>query len=209
MTIFTNGNKYCVVTSFDACAGGTAPVGSKIREGMELKSESKTFLSRDYTDDFSVLNDNDIRSNSFFGVLTAQVQEGVLRSFTRRQSWEEMKMRSNKYYFWVTRRISFAYQDSIIGKDGGINENVKSRIVKAQCIFFARKLKNREISLLTKIRILKTTVSMVLKRERFERRRRFLRCFTDKMKTNSFEYPFEWPCSEKKAVYKIGFYCAF
>ena len=60
---------------------------------------------------------------------------------------------------------SFAYIGSIISKDGGSSEDIKSRIAKAQDVFSKLKevWKNRKISLQTKIRILEATVMTVVK----------------------------------------------
>ena len=60
---------------------------------------------------------------------------------------------------------SFSYLGSIISKDGGSSEDVKSRIAKAQGVFSQLKKvwKNRKISLQTKIRILEATVMTVVK----------------------------------------------
>ena len=60
---------------------------------------------------------------------------------------------------------SFCYLGSIISKDGGSGEDVKSRIAKAQGVFSQLKKvwKNRKISLQTKIRILEATVMTVVK----------------------------------------------
>ena len=60
---------------------------------------------------------------------------------------------------------SFTYLGSIISREGGSSEDVKSRIAKAQGVFFAIKKvwKNRKISLQTKIRILEGTVMTVVK----------------------------------------------
>ena len=60
---------------------------------------------------------------------------------------------------------SFSYLGSIISKDGGSSEDVKSRMSKAQGVFFTVKnvWKNRKISLQTKIRILEATVMTVVK----------------------------------------------
>ena len=60
---------------------------------------------------------------------------------------------------------SFSYLGSIISKDGGSIEDVKSRIAKAQGVFAQLKQvwKNKKISLQTKIRILEATVMMVVK----------------------------------------------
>ena len=60
---------------------------------------------------------------------------------------------------------SFTYLGSIISKDGGNSEDVKSRIAKAQGVFSQLKnfWKNRKISLQTKIRILEATVMTVVR----------------------------------------------
>ena len=60
---------------------------------------------------------------------------------------------------------SFTYLGSIISKDGGSSEGVKSRIAKARGVFFTFKKvwKSRKISLQTKIRILEATVMTVVK----------------------------------------------
>ena len=59
----------------------------------------------------------------------------------------------------------FTYLGSIISKDGGSSEGVKSRIVKAQGVSSQLKKvwKNEKISLQTKIRILEATVMTVVK----------------------------------------------
>ena len=55
---------------------------------------------------------------------------------------------------------SFTYLGSIISKDGGSSEDVKSRIAKAQGVFplLKKVWNNRKISLQTKIRTLKAAV---------------------------------------------------
>jgi hypothetical protein len=60
---------------------------------------------------------------------------------------------------------SFTYLGSIIGKDGGSNEDIKSKIAKAQSVFSQLKKvwKNRKISLQSKIRILEATVMTMVK----------------------------------------------
>ena len=60
---------------------------------------------------------------------------------------------------------TFTYLGSIISKDGGSSEDVKSRIAKAESVFFTVKKawKDRKISLQTKIRILEGTVMAVVK----------------------------------------------
>ena len=60
---------------------------------------------------------------------------------------------------------SFTYFGSIISKDGGSSEDVKSRIAKAHGVFSQLKKvwKNRKISLQNKIRILEATVMTVVK----------------------------------------------
>ena len=61
---------------------------------------------------------------------------------------------------------SFTYLGSIISKDGGSSEDVKSRIPKAQGFFFSqlkKVLKNRRIILQTKIKILEAIVMTVVK----------------------------------------------
>ena len=60
---------------------------------------------------------------------------------------------------------SFTYLGSIISKDGGSSEDIKSRIAKAQGVFLQLKKawKNRKISLQTKIRILEGAVMTVIK----------------------------------------------
>ena len=60
---------------------------------------------------------------------------------------------------------SFTYLGSIISKNGGSSEDVKSRIAKTQGVFSQLKnvWKNRKISLQTKIRILEATVMTVVK----------------------------------------------
>ena len=65
----------------------------------------------------------------------------------------------------IDQVASFTYLGSIISKDSGSSEDVKSRIAKAQGIFSQLKKvwKNGNISLQTKIRILEATVMTVVK----------------------------------------------
>ena len=65
----------------------------------------------------------------------------------------------------IDRVDIFTYLGSIVSKDAGISEDVKSRIVKAKSVFLHLKKvwKNRKISLQTKIRILKATGTAVAK----------------------------------------------
>ena len=60
---------------------------------------------------------------------------------------------------------SLTYLGSIISKDGGGSQDVKSRIAKAHDVFSQVKKvwKNRKISSRTKIRILKATVINVVR----------------------------------------------
>ena len=60
---------------------------------------------------------------------------------------------------------SFTYLGSIISKDGGSSDDVKSRVAKAQGVFSQLKkvCKNRKISLQTKIRILEVRVMTLVK----------------------------------------------
>ena len=60
---------------------------------------------------------------------------------------------------------SFTYPGSIISKDGGCSEDVKSRIAKVQSIIFTVKnvWKNRKIILWTRITILEAKVMTVVK----------------------------------------------
>ena len=60
---------------------------------------------------------------------------------------------------------SFTYLGSIISKDGGNSEDVKSRIAKAQDVFSQLKKvwKDRKISLQIKIRILEATAMTVVR----------------------------------------------
>ena len=60
---------------------------------------------------------------------------------------------------------SYSYLGSVISKDGGSSEDVKSRIAKARGVFSQLKKvwKNRKISLKTKIRIFEDTVMTVFK----------------------------------------------
>ena len=60
---------------------------------------------------------------------------------------------------------SFTYLGSTISKYGGSSEDVKSKIAKVQDAFFTIKkvLKNRKISMQTKIRIMECTVMTMVK----------------------------------------------
>ena len=73
---------------------------------------------------------------------------------------EMLKMGDKK----INHADSFTYLGSMISKDVGSSEDVKSRIDKAQGVFSVKKVwKNRKISLQTKIRILEATVMTVVK----------------------------------------------
>ena len=74
-----------------------------------------------------------------------------------------------KRWHWVTKKIdqvgSFTYLGSIIGKDGGSSDDIKSRIARAQGLFskLTKGWKNRKISLQTTIEILGGSEMTVVK----------------------------------------------
>ena len=91
---------------------------------------------------------------------------------------------------------SSTYLGSIISKDGGSSEDVKSRIAKAQCFFSQLKKvwKNRKISLQNKIITLEATVMKVFNygSEGMGAPNSggiFTRCFPDKLPTDCAGYP--------------------
>jgi len=87
---------------------------------------------------------------------------------------------------------SFTYLGSIISKDGGRSEDVKSRIVKTQGVFSQLK-KVWKISLQTKTRILKATVMTEVKygSEACHPKSgcKLTRCFPEKLPTDCSGYP--------------------
>ena len=64
----------------------------------------------------------------------------------------------------IDQAVSFTYLGRIISKDGGSNEDVKSRIADNSVFSQLKKVwKNRKVSLQTKFRILEVTVMTVVK----------------------------------------------
>ena len=112
---------------------------AKAMEEHGIKRGSKTLLDLDYADDLSILDELVRKMNKLLKVLQVQgTKIGLKTNVTKTKSLrpgiseDEEGMLGNKKTDQVD---SFAYLRSIISKDGGCSEDVKSRIAQAKGIF--------------------------------------------------------------------------
>ena len=133
----------------------------------ESNGEEK-LLDLDYADNLGILDESVSKMNEFLEVLRVQgagiglkINVKKTKSLRIGTSEDEKVTLGNEK---IDQVGSFTYLGSIISKDGGSSEDLKSRIDKAQGVFSQLKKvrKNRKISLQTKIRILEATVMTVV-----------------------------------------------
>ena len=101
-----------------------------------IKWGGKTLLDLDYADDLSILDESVSKMNEFLEVLRVQV--GLKINVKKTNSLrlgisedEKVTLGNEK----IDQVGSFTYFGSIISKDGGSSEDVKSRIAKDQGVF--------------------------------------------------------------------------
>ena len=134
-----------------------------------IKWGGRTLLDLDYADDLSILDESVSKMNEFLEVLRVQGAKIGLKINVKKTKSLRLGISEDEQVTLGNEKIdqvgSFSYLGSIISKDGGSSEDVKSRIAKAQGVFSQLKKvwKNRKISLQTKIRILEATVMTVVK----------------------------------------------
>ena len=108
-------------------------------EDHGIKWRGKTLLNLDYADDLSILDESVCKTNELLEVLRVQDARVGLKISIRKTkslrlgiSEDEKVTLGNK----TIRQVgSFSYLNSIISKDDGNSEDVKSRIAKTQGVF--------------------------------------------------------------------------
>ena len=134
-----------------------------------IKWGGRSLLDLDYADDSSILDESVSKMNEFLEVLRVQGAKIGLKTNVKKTMSLRLGISEDEQVTLGNEKIdqvgSFSYLGSIISKDGGSSEDVKSRIAKAQGVFLQLKKvwKNRKISLQTKIRVLEATVMTVVK----------------------------------------------
>ena len=97
------------------------------------KLESKTVLDLNYADDLIVLDENVRKVNNFLNVLRVQGKRIVLKIVKKTSSLRQEITDGEEFTFGSKKIVqvdNFTYLGSIISKDDGYNEYVKSRITK-------------------------------------------------------------------------------
>ena len=127
-----------------------------------IKWKGKTLLDLD--ESVSKLDESVSKMNEFLEVLRVQGARIGLKINVKKTESLRLGISEDEKVTLGNEKIdqvgSFTYLCSIISKEGGSGEDVKSRITKAQGVFSQLKIvwKNRKICLQTKIRILEATV---------------------------------------------------
>ena len=140
----------------------------KARKGNERpRNQMGRKNSSGLLDDLSILDESGSKMNEILEVLRIQgarigLQINVKKTKSLRLaiSEDENVTLDNEMIDLVD---SFTYRGSIISKDSGSHEDIKSRITKAQFSQLKKVWKNRKISVQTKIRMLESTVMTVVK----------------------------------------------
>ena len=109
-----------------------------------IKCGGKTLLDLDFADDLSILDESVSKINEFLEVLRVQgARMGLKINVKKTKSLRLGISEDEKVMTLVNEKIhqvcSFTNLGSIISKDGGSSEDVKSRIAKAQGVFFTVK----------------------------------------------------------------------
>ena len=105
-----------------------------------IKWGGRTLLDLDYADDLSILDDSVCKMNEFLEVLRVQGAKIGLKINVKKTKSLRLGISEDEQVTLGNEKIdqvgSFSYLGSIISKDGGSSEDVKSRIAKAQGVFF-------------------------------------------------------------------------
>ena len=116
------------------------------------KRARKTLLDVDYADDLSILDESGSKINKFLEIFRVQGARIGLKINVEKTKSQRLEISQDEKVTLGDEKIdqvgSFTYLGSIISKDGGSSEDVKSQIVKAQGVFSQLKKvwKNRKIS---------------------------------------------------------------
>ena len=112
-------------------------------ETMKSNGEGRTLLDLDYADDLSILDESVSKMNEFLEVLRVQGAKIGLKINVKKTKSLRIGISEDEQVTLGNEKIdqvgSFSYLGSIISKDGGSSEDVKSRIAKAQGVFFTVK----------------------------------------------------------------------
>ena len=104
-----------------------------------IKWGGKTLLELDYTDDLSILDESVSKMNELSEILRVQGAKVSLKINVKKTKSLRIGICEDEKVTLGNEKIdqvgSFTYLGSIISKDGGSSENVKSRIAKAQGVF--------------------------------------------------------------------------
>ena len=110
-----------------------------------IKWGGRTLLDLDYADDLSILDESVSKMNEFLEVLRVQGAKIGLKINVKKTKSLRLGISEDEQVTLGNEKIdqvgSFTYLGSIISKDGGSSEDVKSRIAKAQGVFFTVKKK--------------------------------------------------------------------
>ena len=96
-------------------------------------------LDLDYADDLSILDESVSKMNEFFEVLRVHCARIGLKINVKKTKSLRLGISEHEKVMLGNEKIdqvgSFTYLGSIISKDSGSSEDVKSRIAKAQGVF--------------------------------------------------------------------------
>ena len=103
----------------------------------------KTLLDLDYADDLSILDESVSKMNEFLEVLRVQGARIGLKINVKKTKSLRLGISEDEKVTLGNEKIdqvgSFTYLGSIISKDGGSSEDVKSRIARLRLFFFTFK----------------------------------------------------------------------
>ena len=110
-----------------------------------IKWDGKALLDLDFTDDLSILGESASKMNELLEVLLVQGASLGLKINVKKTKSLRLGISEDEKTTFGNEKIdqvgSFVYLGSIIIKDGGNSEDVKSRIARAQGVF--SQLKNK------------------------------------------------------------------
>ena len=111
----------------------------KISGDHGIKWGGKTLLDLYYADDLSILDESVSKMNEVLEVLRVQGAKIGLKINVKKTKSLRLGISEDEQVTLGNEKIdqvgSFSYLGSIISKDGGSSEDVKSRIAKAQGVF--------------------------------------------------------------------------
>ena len=108
-----------------------------------IKWGGRTLLDLDYADDLSILDESVSKMYEFLEVLRVQGAKIGLKINVKKTKSLRLGISEDEQVTLGIKKIdqvgSFSYLSSIISNDGGNSEDVRSRIAKAQGVFFTVK----------------------------------------------------------------------